>query len=106
MIVIIDEFSMIKADMLYQLDMRLREVKEKPDLDFGGVAVFMFGDILQLRPVKAKISNLVITILFLNAAADDDNMSTESLSFHEQLMAAKFEGYAICIKSIFKVLLL
>ena len=39
-VVIIDEFSMMKADMLYQLDLRLREVKEKPDLLFGGVSIF------------------------------------------------------------------
>jgi exonuclease III len=52
--VVIDEFSMIKADMLYQLDLRLKEVKQKPDLPFGGVAIFFFGDILQLQPVKGK----------------------------------------------------
>ena len=45
---------MMKADMLYQLDLRLRELKEKPDLPFGGVSIFLFGDILQLRPVRAR----------------------------------------------------
>ena len=44
----------MKADMLYFLDLRLREIKEKPDTVFGGVAVFLFGDLLQLRPVKAR----------------------------------------------------
>ena len=53
-VVIIDEFSMMKADMLYQLDMRLREVKQQPSLLFGGVSVFLFGDILQLKPVKGR----------------------------------------------------
>ena len=52
--VIIDEFSFIKADMLYLLDLRLREVKQQSDKLFGGVSVFLFGDILQLRPVKAR----------------------------------------------------
>ena len=52
--VIIDEISMVKSDMLYQLDMRLREVTQKPDKIFGGVAIFDFGDILQLRPCRAK----------------------------------------------------
>ena len=55
-IVIIDEFSMIKADMLYQLDLRLREVKLMPDTVFGGLSVFLFGDILQLRPIRARFS--------------------------------------------------
>ena len=45
---------MVKSDMLYQLDMRLREVTQKPDKIFGGVAIFDFGDILQLRPCRAK----------------------------------------------------
>ena len=54
MAVIVDEYSMIKADMLYQLDLRLKEIKERTDLHFGGVAVFFFGDLLQLRPVRAR----------------------------------------------------
>ena len=54
LVVIIDEFSMMKADMLYQLDLRLREVKQQPDLLFGGVSVFLFGDILQLKPVLGR----------------------------------------------------
>ena len=52
--VIIDEYSMIKSDMLYQLDLRLKEIKQRLDLPFGGVAVFFFGDVLQLRPVQAR----------------------------------------------------
>ncbi len=44
---------MVKADMLYQLNMRLKEIKQN-DRDFGGVAVFLFGDIMQLRPVQAR----------------------------------------------------
>jgi hypothetical protein len=52
-IVIIDEISMVKSDLLYQLHLRLQEVKEnaKP---FGGVSILMFGDLMQLKPVRAK----------------------------------------------------
>ena len=52
--IIIDEISMMKADLLYQLDLRLQEIKEKPGVSFGGVAIFCFGDILQLQPVAGK----------------------------------------------------
>ena len=48
----IDEMSMVPGDMLYQLHLRLKELMQSDKL-FGGVAVFMFGDILQLRPVAA-----------------------------------------------------
>ena len=43
---IIDEFSFIKADMLYLLDMRLREVIQVPDIVFGGVSVATSSRIL------------------------------------------------------------
>ena len=46
-----DEFSMMKSDQLYQVDLRLRELKQNNML-FGGVAVLLFGDPAQLRPVK------------------------------------------------------
>ena len=52
--VIIDEYSFIDSDMLYKLDLRLKELKQKQTLDFGGVSVLFFGDILQLRPVRAR----------------------------------------------------
>ena len=50
---IIDEISMVKSDLLYQLDLRLREVMERHSEVFGGIAIFCFGDLLQLKPVKA-----------------------------------------------------
>ena len=44
---------MVKSDMLYQLDLRLKELTERHDVPFGGVAIFLFGDLLQLRPTAA-----------------------------------------------------
>ena len=51
--VIIDEISMVSVDMFYNLDLRLREIT-MVDAVFGGVAVFVFGDLYQLQPVKAR----------------------------------------------------
>ena len=53
-ILIIDEVSMVKSDMLYQIDLRLQEVKERPNVPFGGVVLMCFGDIMQLPPVRAS----------------------------------------------------
>ena len=44
---------MTKADLLYQLDLRLKEITQQYDKDFGGIAVYLLGDLLQLSPVKA-----------------------------------------------------
>ena len=49
--IIIDEVSMVKADMLYQLDLKLQELTERVHIPFGGVSILDLGDILQLRPV-------------------------------------------------------
>merc|ERR1719239_353870 len=51
--IIIDEISMVSADMLYNLDLRLREIT-MVDTVFGGVSVFVLGDLYQLQPVKAR----------------------------------------------------
>jgi len=47
---IIDEISMVRADLLDVVDERLREAFHN-DLPFGGVQVIMFGDMYQLPPV-------------------------------------------------------
>ena len=52
--VIVDELSMLKADMFYQLDLRLRELMQNSEKAFGGCSILLFGDILQLKPVMAK----------------------------------------------------
>ena len=52
-ILIIDEFSMMKADILYRIDMRLREVTQV-NQDFGGVNIYLFGDPAQLKPVRGS----------------------------------------------------
>ena len=52
-VLIIDEFSMMSPDQLYRIDLRFREVTQvnKP---FGGIMIFLFGDLAQLKPVKAR----------------------------------------------------
>ena len=50
-VVIVDEFSMVSADNLYNLDKRLREIFMPYEL-FGGRSVLLVGDIMQLPPVN------------------------------------------------------
>jgi ATP-dependent DNA helicase PIF1 len=47
---VIDEASMVRADLMDEIDVRLRQVREN-DNPFGGVQVIMFGDLYQLPPV-------------------------------------------------------
>ena len=48
--IIIDEISMVKSDHLYLLDSRLQSITLK-DVPFGGVSLFCFGDLMQLKPI-------------------------------------------------------
>ena len=52
-ILIIDKISLVDADMLYKIDLRLKEVKQN-DKPFGGVTLLCFGDLLQIKPVKGR----------------------------------------------------
>ena len=51
-LIIIDEISLVQAEMLYQIHYRLSKEIFQNDLPFGGVAVVVFGDIMQIKPVK------------------------------------------------------
>ncbi|GFR06819.1 ATP-dependent DNA helicase PIF1 [Trichonephila clavata] len=47
----IDEISMVPYEMLYMIDSRLRQLKS-PNTFFGGINVLLFGDLMQLPPVR------------------------------------------------------
>ena len=52
-ILIIDEYSMVRSDMLYQIDSILKEIMLSQE-PFGGISVVLFGNILQLAPVAGR----------------------------------------------------
>ena len=50
---IIDEISLVDADMLYKIDLRLREITQI-GVPFGNVAILVLGDLMQMRPVSGR----------------------------------------------------
>ena len=52
-ILVIDEISMVRVDLLDHIDLFLRLNREIPE-PFGGVRLIFFGDLLQLPPVIAS----------------------------------------------------
>lgn len=50
-LLIIDEVSMLRADMLDAIDGILRHYRKKNHLPFGGVQILLIGDLYQLPPV-------------------------------------------------------
>ena len=49
--IVIDEISMVRADMLDFIDRFLRESRRKPHAPFGGCQMIFIGDLYQLPPV-------------------------------------------------------
>ena len=49
-VLIIDEISLVKSDILYQIHFRLMKDIFQNEIPLGGVAVFVLGDILQIKP--------------------------------------------------------
>jgi DNA-binding CsgD family transcriptional regulator len=50
-LLIIDEVSMLRSDLLDAIDVVLKHVRRKNYLPFGGVQVLFIGDLMQLPPV-------------------------------------------------------
>ncbi len=50
-LLIIDEVSMVRADMLDAIDAILRSYRRMPNVPFGGVQLLYIGDLFQLPPV-------------------------------------------------------
>lgn len=50
-LLVIDEVSMLRADILDAIDYRLRSVKRNYNVPFGGIQVLLIGDLYQLPPI-------------------------------------------------------
>jgi ATP-dependent DNA helicase PIF1 len=48
---VIDEVSMVNADLMDAIDRSLRQARQRPGEAFGGVQIVLFGDPYQLAPV-------------------------------------------------------
>ena len=59
-ILIIDEISMVRADMLDCVNLFLKKNGRYPDRDFGGVRVIMIGDPYQLAPITKQEEELYL----------------------------------------------
>lgn len=75
-LLIIDEVSMVRVDLLDAIDASLRKNGGKPNLPFGGKQIILIGDIFQLEPVvpekdgtKDILLNYYSSLYFFNAIA-------------------------------------
>jgi hypothetical protein len=77
-LLVIDEVSMLRADLLDALDVVLRSVRRVQNRPFGGVQLLFIGDLLQLPPVVkddewAVLSNYYASPFFFDAQVLKNN---------------------------------
>lgn len=87
---VIDEISMVRADVLDAIDALLRMVRRRPETPFGGVQMVFIGDMFQLPPVVKD--------------ADWEHLSTvyESPFFFDALVMKEAEPVYIELKTIYR----
>jgi len=89
---VIDEVSMVNADLLDAIDRSLRQARQRKKEPFGGVQVVLFGDPYQLAPVpgdpdeRAYFEDRYRSIWFFDALVWDETDLTiyELTSIHRQ----------------------
>jgi ATP-dependent DNA helicase PIF1 len=75
---VVDEVSMVNADLLDAMDRSLRQARQKPHEAFGGVQVVLFGDPYQLAPVpgdpeeRAYFADRYTSMWFFDARVWDE----------------------------------
>ncbi|MFO7862780.1 MAG: helix-turn-helix domain-containing protein [Salinivirgaceae bacterium] len=76
-LLIIDEVSMLRADILDAIDLTLKTLRKERNTPFGGVQMLFIGDMLQLPPVVKQnewpiLSEFYSSMYFFNALALKD----------------------------------
>jgi hypothetical protein len=66
-LLIVDEISYFSKKDVRNLDMRLKKIRGRPDLAFGGLPIVFCGDFHQLLPVNCKSDH----VLYSNAKGDN-----------------------------------
>lgn len=87
-ILVIDEISMINADLFEKISKILSIIRNKPDEPFGGVKLILCGDMAQARPIEGSYcfkssewdrANISVIILSRSMRHDSDSQFKEIL---------------------------
>ncbi|MGO4104009.1 ATP-dependent RecD-like DNA helicase [Leifsonia sp. YAF41] len=89
---VIDEVSMVNADLMDAIDRSLRQARQRPNDTFGGVQIVLFGDPYQLAPVpgdsdeRAYFADTYRSLWFFDARVwrDADLRIFELTEIHRQ----------------------
>ncbi len=84
-LLIIDEISMVRADLLDAIDAVLRYVRRQPLIPFGGVQLLYIGDLFQLPPVAINEEWQLLKDLYRSPFFFDSNVIQQSPPLYIEL---------------------
>ncbi len=83
--IIIDEISMVRADLLDFIDKFMRINGNEPNKPFGGVQVFAIGDLFQLPPIVRKDEEEFFSTVYKSQYFFDSNVYQEANFIKKEL---------------------
>ncbi|WP_165063156.1 ATP-dependent DNA helicase [Marisediminicola senii] len=96
---VIDEVSMVNADLIDAVDRSLRQARQRPHEAFGGVQLVLFGDPYQLAPVpgdadeRAYFTDRYASMWFFDAQVwNDADLRIYELSVIHRQHEEEFKG--------------
>ena len=78
-LLVIDEISMVRCDVIDAIDSILRSVRRKYELHFGGVQLLVIGDLYQLPPVAQNHEWNILREYYSSTFFFDSNVIKEQL---------------------------
>lgn len=95
---VIDEVSMVRADMMDAIDRSLRINRGSRDLPFGGIKLLLVGDIFQLQPVVRQDDREFLKeryedsdgMFFFNSFAIRELIARDKMAFTELTVPRRF----------------
>jgi hypothetical protein len=84
-LLVIDEISMVRADLLDCVDIFLRKAR-RVDAPFGGVQVVMFGDLYQLEPIVTKEEKDILFSNYISPFFFSSFVFNEMLNYPRQII--------------------
>lgn len=86
--ILIDEASMVRADLLDCVDLRLRQALRRPEKAFGGLRIIFIGDLFQLPPVTTReessfLNSQYVTPYFFSARVFEGTEPLEIIELEE-----------------------
>jgi ATP-dependent DNA helicase PIF1 len=101
-VIIIDEISMVRADLLDCVDTFLRKYGRKKAQPFGGIQMVFFGDLYQLPPVVTAKEKALFTDYYKSPYFFSARVFDEDLFSAMQVRSTPFEMEFIELEKVYR----